>query len=225
MIISKNHDKGSLIMSSKKYFDDVASQWDKMRETFFSDAVREKAFAIANIQPNELAADIGAGTGFITEGLIKRGMRVIVIDQSEDMIREMQKKFQNNTKINYRKGDAESLPVEDESVDYVFANMYLHHVESPSVAVNEMVRILKPGGKLIITDLDEHNFEFLKTEQYDRWMGFKRDDVKRWFIEAELKEVVVDCVGENCCAPSCCGDDYASVSIFVASGKKGSKNI
>jgi ubiquinone/menaquinone biosynthesis C-methylase UbiE len=209
-------------VSSKKYFDDVASQWDKMRKTFFSEAVREKAFTIANIQPGELAADIGAGTGFITEGLIQNGMRVIVIDQSEEMIREMQKKFQDNSKIDYRQGNAENLPVEDEIVDYVFANMYLHHVESPSVAINEMVRILKPGGKLIITDLDEHNFEFLKIEQYDRWMGFKREDVKRWFIETGLKEVIVDCVGENCCAPSCCEDEYASVSIFVASGIKGS---
>jgi len=207
-------------MSSKKYFDDVASQWDKMRETFFSEAVREKAFSVAKIQPGELAADIGAGTGFITEGLIRNGMRVIVIDQSEKMIREMQKKFQDNARIDYRKGNAERLPVEDESVDYVFANMYLHHVETPSIAIKEMVRILKFGGKLIITDMDEHNFEFLKTEQYDRWMGFKREDVKRWFIEAGLKEVMVDCIGENCCAPSCCGDENANVSIFVAYGKK-----
>lgn len=207
-------------MSGKKYFDDVASQWDKMRETFFSEAVREKAFAVANIQPDEFAADIGAGTGFITEGLVQKGLRVIAIDQSEEMIRETQKKFQDIAEIDYRKGDAESLPVENESVDYVFANMYLHHVESPPDAIKEMVRILKPGGKLIITDMDEHNFEFLKTEQYDHWMGFKREDVKHWFIEAGLKEVMVDCVDENCCAPSCCGDEYASVSIFLAFGEK-----
>jgi len=51
-------------------------------------------------------------------------------------------------------------------------------------------------------------------------MGFKREDIKCWFIEAGLKDVVVDCVGENCCASSSCGNEYASVSIFVASGKK-----
>jgi len=102
----------------------------------------------------------------------------------------------------------------------VFANMYLHHVENPPVAIKEMARILKLGGMLVVTDLDEHNFEFLKTEQHDRWMGFKREDVNCWFVEAGLKEAMVDCVGENCCAQSSCGGDYASVSIFVASGKK-----
>ncbi len=207
-------------MSSKKYFDDVASQWDKMRETFFSEAVREKAFTVASIQPDQLAADIGVGTGFITAGLLQRGLKVIAIDQSDAMLQELKKKFQNTGKIDYRKGDAEKLPIEDETVDYAFANMFLHHVERPSVVIKELVRILKPSGMLVITDLDEHKFEFLKTEQYDRWMGFKREDVKRWFIEAGLKEVIVDCVDENCCAPSCNGDDYASVSIFVASGKK-----
>jgi len=37
---------------------------------------------------------------------------------------------------------------------------------------------------------------------------------------AGLKEVVVDCVGENCCAKSGCGEEFASISIFVASGEK-----
>jgi len=48
--------------------------------------------------------------------------------------------------------------------------MYLHHVEDPPAAIKEMVRILKPGGKIVITDADEHNYEFLRTEQQDRWL-------------------------------------------------------
>jgi hypothetical protein len=51
-------------------------------------------------------------------------------------------------------------------------------------------------------------------------MGFKREDVRRWFEEAGLKNVNVDCVGESCCAQSSCGDEQASISIFVASGEK-----
>lgn len=84
----------------------------------------------------------------------------------------------------------------------------------------EMVRILKRGGWLVLTDLDEYPFEFLASEQHDRWMGFKRQDVQRWLTEAGLKNVVVDCVGEDCCAQSSCGSEYAAISIFVASGEK-----
>jgi len=207
-------------MSSKQYFDEVAHQWDTMRASFFSEDVREKALAIAGLQKGKIAADIGAGTGFITEGLVHRGLQVIAVDQSEAMLETMRKKFGSAEGIDYRIGETETLPISDNSVDYVFANMYLHHVESPSQAILEMVRILKPGGKLVITDLDEHHFEFLRVEQHDRWMGFKREDVRRWLTEAGLKNVTVDCVGEDCCAHSSCGSEFASVSIFVASGEK-----
>jgi len=75
--------------------------------------------------------------------------------------------------------------------------MCLHHVENPLAAIKEMRRILKRGGKLVITDMDEHQFEFLRAEQHDRWLGFKREDVKRWFLEAGLKNVTVNAAGET----------------------------
>ncbi len=84
------------------------------------------------------------------------------------------------------------------AVDYVFANMCLHK--------KGMGRILKPRGKLVIKDLDEH---------HDRWMGFKREDIRKWFKEMGIKEIGVGCAGENCCAQSCGGGEYASVSIFI----------
>jgi len=46
-------------------------------------------------------------------------------------------------------GDGEHLPLEDNQVDYVFANMFLHHIESPIWTIMEMARILKFGGRLL----------------------------------------------------------------------------
>ncbi|HWQ20592.1 MAG TPA: methyltransferase domain-containing protein [Methanotrichaceae archaeon] len=207
-------------MSNEKYFDQVASQWDGMRSSFFSEAVRDKAISVADPRPGELAADIGCGTGFITEGLIHRGLKIIAVDQSQAMLDEMKSKLLGIEGIEYRLGGSERLPIQDQSLDYAFANMYLHHVESPQAAIKEMTRALNPGGKLIITDLDEHSFEFLMREHHDRWMGFKRESIQRWFEEAGLKKISLGCVGENCCAASSCGSEKASISIFVASGMK-----
>ena len=207
-------------MGSKAYFDNVATQWDTMRKGFFSESIREKAFSVVNIEQGKLCADIGAGTGFVTEGIINKGLKVIAVDQSEEMLSQMKQKFKHCDLIDYRRGDAENLPIADNTVDFVFANMNLHHVEDPASAIKEMVRILKPGGKIAITDLDEHNFEFLKTEHFDRWMGFKREDVHNWLLLAELKNVFVDCAGGNCCTTSECGCEDASISIFVATGEK-----
>jgi ubiquinone/menaquinone biosynthesis C-methylase UbiE len=207
-------------MGSKEYFDEVANNWDKMRSEFFSEGLREKALKIAEVIKGKVAADIGAGTGFVTEGLLSNGLQVIAVDESEEMLQVMKSKFGDLSNVDFRIGESENLPVEDEGVDYTFANMFLHHVGSPVRAIKEMTRILKPGGKLVITDLDEHNYEFLKTEQNDRWMGFRREDISAWFSEAGLKGVKVECANENCCSTSNCGCTEAKVSIFIAQGKK-----
>jgi len=207
-------------MNSEEYFDKVASQWDQLRESFFSDKVRKVAVAKATILPGKLAADIGAGTGFITEELIQNRLKVIAIDRSEAMLEEMKKKFGGFDSVEYRIGEFNNLPIQNETVDYVFANMYLHHVDLPQVAIDEMARILKPGGKLVITDMDEHEFEFLRKEQHDRWLGFKREDIELWFKQAGLKNVKVDCVDEECCADSAESEESGNVSLFVAYGEK-----
>ena len=65
---------------SREYFDLVASKWDEMRRSFFSEEVREGAYRAAGLVPGRVAADIGCGTGFITEGLLEKGMKVIAVD-------------------------------------------------------------------------------------------------------------------------------------------------
>lgn len=177
-------------------------------------------YEAAAVQAGKIAADIGAGTGFVTEGLLQKGLKVIAIDQSEAMLEQLKAKFSTYKDIECRQGNAENLPLEDNSVDYAFANMYIHHVESPAIAIYEMARVLRPGGKLVITDLDKHSFNFLKDEQFDLWMGFKREDIQKWLSEAGLKNVSFDCTGGNCCASSNCGCSSASISIFAAYGEK-----
>ena len=207
-------------VSSKDFFDRVARDWDEMREGYYTDDVRMSALAAAAVVKGGTAADIGAGTGFITQGLIEEGLQVIAVDQSDVILDEMKRKFPDTAAIDYRVGNAQDLPIGDESVDYAFANMCLHHVESPPDAIREMTRILRPGGRLVITDADEHEFEFLRIEHHDRWLGFKRTDISRWFEDAGLKNVCVGSAGTCCEVPSTCCDEFASIGIFLASGEK-----
>lgn len=207
-------------MNSKDYFDSIATNWDNMRQGFFRENLSKKTFETAQIQPDKTAADIGAGTGFIAEDLIKRGLHVIAIDQAEAMLEVLKSKLPSSAQIDCRTGEAESLPIDDNHVDYVFANMYLHHVLDPADAIKEMVRILKSGGVLVIIDMDNHSFVHLKSEHHDRWMGFEQADVHRWLEAAGLKVVQVQCIDELCCAKSSDGKETYRVSIFIASGKK-----
>jgi len=205
--------------TSKEYFDQLGGGWDELREGFFTNATRDKALELANVQPGTLAADVGAGTGYITEALAQHGVAVIAVDTSQQMLAALTAKLPPEAGVDCREGAAEALPIDDAAVDYTFANMVLHHVDFPLAAIREMARVLKPGGLLLLSDLDEHDFGFLVREHHDRWMGFEREQVQRWMVDAGLVDVRVDCAGADCCATSDSGEP-ASLSIFVASGRK-----
>jgi ubiquinone/menaquinone biosynthesis C-methylase UbiE len=220
-------------MSSKQYFEAVATEWDTLRESFFSERVREKAFAAAGLRAGTRAVDVGAGTGFVTEGLLARGVRVVAVDESPAMLAELAAKLgaqyqvgklggtlEERGELELREGVATALPLGDGEMDYAFGNMVLHHVEDPAAALRELARVVRPGGAVVISDLDAHDHAFLRDEHHDRWMGFARADLRRWLAEAGLDEVTVAGTEETCCATSCCGGERAAVSVFVAVGRK-----
>ncbi len=207
-------------MHESGYFDEIAPRWDDMRRTYFSERVRERALSEARVQRGKLAADVGVGTGFITEGLIGHGLEVLAIDESLPMLQVLRRKAFGAASLHCCIGSAERLPVRTGAVDYVFANMCLHHVVRPAAAIGEMARILKKGGTLTITDLDEHTFAFLTEERTDRWMGFRREDMRTWFVEAGLKDITVGDTGERASVSSDSTDDCADISIFIARGTK-----
>lgn len=204
-------------MDANTYFETVAPEWETMRSGFFAPSVREKAIAAAGLEPPGRVADIGAGSGFVTEALAAGGFSVTAVDRSASMLKALSARLSG---VDCRQGDAEALPLETGEVAAAFANMYLHHVDDPAAALREMARIIRPDGRLVITDLDEHAHAFLAEEHHDRWMGFDRRDIDRWFRQAGLVDVAVVCANENCCATAVDGTEAAKVSIFIASGRK-----
>ena len=212
--------------NSSEYFDQVAGQWDTIRAGYFTEAVREAAIAKAYLRPEMLVADVGAGTGFMAAGLAPLVQKVFVLDGSPAMLDEARKNLRPFENVEYRLADSQSLPLPHGSVDVVFANMYLHHCPDPLAAIREMVRILKPTGRLVITDMDAHPYTWFKDEMADEWLGFERDQMRAWFNEAELVNVIVDCTGQTCRAESHNPEQKdaqgrsVTISIFLATGTR-----
>jgi len=203
---------------SNPYFAEVAEQWDEIRSDYFTEHLRDAAIARAQLPPNAVVADVGTGTGFVAAGLASRATRVIGFDASPEMLAVARRNLAEFTNVEFRKAVGDQLPVSGEMFDGVFANMYLHHAPDPLAAIKEMARILKPNAVLCITDLDAHDHEWQREQMADLWLGFERDDIRRWFAEAGLHDIDVDCAEGTCNA---CGPDgkVQPLSIFVAIGR------
>ena len=161
--------------------------------------------------------DVGAGTGFLAEETAKIARKVIALDFSEAMLRAARAKL-GARNVEFKIGNVEQIPLPNESIDAVIANMVLHHCQRPEIAVKEMARVLVPGGRLVISDLQEHSHESLRREHADLWMGFKMDYVQMTLQKAGLDDVSVDALS------SCCSETkengQITIPMFLAAGHK-----
>ena len=162
--------------------------------------------------------DVGAGTGFLTEAAAKIAGKVVALDFSKSMTDEARgKSFGGN--VEFKLGSAENIPLENNSMDAVVGNMILHHCPNPGVAIREMVRVLKPQGRIALSDMQEHSFEWLRAEHADLWLGFEMEAIEKMLTEAGVGNAKVRGLS------SCCSTDQAGESVqipmFLGQGTKG----
>jgi ubiquinone/menaquinone biosynthesis C-methylase UbiE len=104
------------------------------------------------------AADLGCGPGQLVIELVRRapGLHVTGIDLSEEMIARGQDKAHRAgvaDRVSFRRGDARQIPFPDASLDLVISTLSLHHWSDPVAVLDEIARVLRPGGSFLVFDL------------------------------------------------------------------------
>ena len=156
-----------------EYFDRIAHRYDDWYRTktgrYVDRTEKWLVFSMLRTKSGK-ALDLGCGTGNYTLELERRGFDVIGLDASEGML-----KIARSKGLNCIKGNAYSLPFPDETFDLVLSVTMFEFIHEPEKVLQEVYRVLKPGGEILIGTMNGKS----------SWFLFKR--LKSLFVETAYR--------------------------------------
>jgi SAM-dependent methyltransferase len=171
------------------------------------------ARALGHLLPPLDVADLGCGEGYLTIEAARWAKSVIAVDRSEavlDRARGLARR-RRVSNVTWKKGELSKLPIASEAVDVALLSQALHHAADPARAVAEAVRILRPGGRVLVLDLREHEETWVRERLGDQRLGFADQELDALLRAAGLERVRVQVGARRT------GDPF---TVLIASGTK-----
>ena len=195
---------------SQDFFDRYALQWDNLFQKLMPTPDYKDRLLNA-IPIGGTTLEVGIGTGGLLRRLSRDSKLVIGVDNSPVMLEETKRRCASSclNNVELRLGEMTHLPLGSASVNCVIANMVLHHATNPTTVLQELGRVLVPGGLLLLADLSRHEKEWVRERLADQWLGFGHNELLEWLKNAGFEAVEIESLIEP-------GKD----SVLLARGQK-----
>jgi ArsR family transcriptional regulator len=173
---------------SQEFFASAAGQWDRLRQDMFGRASHLQALP-GLLDPEWIVGDLGCGTGQVAAALAPFVKQVIAVDRSSDMLDAARRRVRDLPNVDVRRGELEALPIVDAALDAATLLLVLHHLPDPVEALAEAARVLRPGGRLLISDMLQHDRETYRQQMGHVWLGFGEDTLQKMLGSAGFDQV------------------------------------
>ncbi len=173
---------------SEAFFADAAGEWEATRTQLYG-ARSDLLATLALLDPTWVVGDLGCGTGTLSSALAPMVKCVIAVDASPAMLEAARAHTADHDNVDVRDGTLESLPIADETLDVAMLMLVLHHVAEPVRVLREVRRTLRPGGRLLLADMQPHAHEEYRQTMGHVWMGFAGDMLRDWCAQAGFAHV------------------------------------
>ena len=168
-------------------YDRLARRYDRRWASYLRESIGRTLADVA-IQPGQTLLDVGCGTGQLLVDVHKSAPGALLrgVDPSERMLAVARMRLPDDVVLT--RGEAERLPIDSASVDWLVTTSAFHYVRDPFVARREFRRVLRPGGTLVLTDWSA---EFLTTRLQARWSKATDAAFQRIYTALELQAILV----------------------------------
>lgn len=178
------------------FYDRFADQFDSKMNMY--DTKRRLQVIFGELLPDDINGkdllDAGSGTGWFSKEAVSRGAKVVSLDVGENILAQVAKKCDSKRVV----GSVLDMPFENESFDIVISTEVIEHTADPKKAVQEMHRVLKKNGVLVLTVPNKiwhpaiviaNVLKLRPYEGYENWVGWF--ELQRWVREVGFSVIEI----------------------------------
>ncbi len=199
------------------FWDKIAGFYDLFETVYNGSVYRALGQKVAaEIGPDDLVLECACGTGAISRDIAKNCRKLLATDASAEMLKRAAKKCRGCGNVTIRRMDMAHIRCGDNRFDRVVAGNVIHLLEEPRAALAELVRVCRPGGKIVIptyinafSGVNQKAVRLLEALGVDFRRQFDMDSYRQFFADAGYRHVDYEVIdGRMPCALAVIAKDF-----------------